>query len=288
MTIREALVQTGNELKPREITCAEDHDLGRLEAEILLGHVLKKDRVWLHAHDDKTIPKAKLKVFLALIKRRKKHEPIAYIVGQKDFYRSSFIVNKNVLIPRPESELLVELGIAEAKKLHTRVLDIGTGSGAIAISIAKEIAPQRVLASDASQTALSIAKKNARLNKVKNITFIKADLLTAQIANFFSTPLVIVANLPYLPLSDKKKLAPDVIKYEPHSALFATQNGLAVIQKLLEQIKKVQTDRLSIFLEFDPPQTQELKAIAKKMFPKAKIKIHKDLAKRNRAIEISL
>lgn len=322
MTIRETLSLKALELKPSVISCAADHDLGRLEAEILLGHVLKKDRVWLHAHDEQTIPSVKLKNFYKLVERRKKHEPIAYIVGQKEFYRLRFVVNKNVLIPRPESELLVELGTAMAKKQNAQVWDIGTGSGAIAISIAKEIAPQKVLASDSSQSALLIAKKNARINNVKNITFLKADLVTPRAAKMLSTPLIIVANLPYLPLSDKKKLAPDVVKFEPSSALFAPQNGLAVIKKLLEQVERVQTDfstrklarndndgdklgniistergsatewrnlfeSFSLFLEFDPPQTQNLKTFAKKLFPKAKIAIHKDLAKRNRVIEIS-
>lgn len=293
-TVRDLLMSAAKRLQPRCITCAADHDLGRFESEVLLAHVLKKDRTWLHAHDTDPVTTPKVTRFTSLVTRRVKREPIAYILGEKDFYGHPFIVDRRVLIPRPESEMLVEL---VAQKLFPEpnsndlVWDVGTGSGAIAISVAKKITPRKVLATDISTKALTVAKKNAQRLKTKNIQFLKANLLAPTIIRLFERirdgRLVIVANLPYLPDADKKRLDLDVVKYEPGSALFSGRDGLKLIEKFLRQLASFDIHFSSAFFEYDPPQTKKLRALAKSLFPKAKLKVHKDLAKRDRVFEIT-
>ena len=150
-TIREVLATTAPELQPRRIVCDEDRDLGRLEAELFLATIFKKDRAWLRIHDDSILTASRSKAFAKMVARRKKHEPVAYILGHKEFFGLDFIVDKRVLIPRPESELIVERVLEILKQEPSSgdvVWDIGTGSGAIAIAVAAYIAPRRVIASD--------------------------------------------------------------------------------------------------------------------------------------------
>ena len=292
-TIGELLKKAATDLKPKRITCAADKDLGDLEAEILLAHVLKKDRTWLFAHPDFQLPTSSSTLFRTLISRRKKHEPIAYILGEKEFYGLPFKVNRSTLIPRPESELLVDLArkaLFPNPSLSDVVWDVGTGSGAIAIAVARHIGERRVFATDISTKALTVAKQNARRLKIKNVTFLKADLLTPSLIRLFvrmrDKRLIIVANLPYLPTKDKKKLTPDVVKYEPSDALFTGKDGTELIEKFLRQLATFDVHFASAFLEYDPPQTKKLRALARSLFPHATVRIHKDLAKRDRVLEI--
>lgn len=265
-------------------------DLDHLDAEVLLAHVLKKDRAWLLAHSDYSLPTTRYSLFRKLVRRRRAHEPLAYIIGTKDFYKHTFVVNRHTLIPRPESEMLVDLAVGAHALRQGPIWDVGTGSGAIAISIAKEIPTARVLATDISSKALAVAQRNATRLKAKNVRFFKADLVPRKlpIGRILGTEMpVIVANLPYLPISDKKRLDHDVVTYEPTSALFAGKDGLALIKKFLRQITASKIPFSSLFLEYDPPQTKTLRLVAKKSFPKATIRIHKDLARRDRVMEIS-
>lgn len=294
-TIQEAMQKASRELQPRKIVCAEERDLGHLEAEILLAHALGKDRAFLHTYPNYQLPttclagrRANYKLFQQRVERRKKHEPIAYITGSKEFYGRPFFVDRRVLIPRPESELLVELA---AKTKPDLVWDVGTGCGAIAISIAKKIAPAKVLATDISTPALTVARKNAKFHQTKNVVLLKADLCDQKVLHYLRRhqpkKLVITANLPYLPETDKPHLDPDIIKYEPLDALFGGKDGLAVIEKFLHQAAKYQLAFSSLLIEIDPRQTKKLRLLAKSLFPKAKIAIHKDLSNRNRVLEIS-
>lgn len=294
-TIQEVLQKAAKDLQPHRIVCAGEKNLGRLEAEILLAHVLKKDRTFFHTHPDYQLPTTHYKLFQQMVKRRKRHEPIAYIIGNKEFFGLPFFVDQRVLIPRPESELLVELALQAKPDL---VWDVGTGSGAIAISIAKKIPRAQVLATDISTAALALARKNAKHLKAHNITFLKADLLDSSVRRFLSRfcstynlqptnyKLIITANLPYLPDADKPLLDPDVVKYEPPSALFDGSSGLEIIEKFLKQISAANLKFAHIFLEIDPRQTKKLRAFTKSLFPKTKIKFYRDLAGRNRIMEI--
>jgi len=293
-TIRDLLALAAKDLQPKRIVCEADRAVGRLEAEVLLSFVLKKERTWLRVHDEIRLTAAQAKRFRHLVLRRTRHEPVAYILGEKEFYGLRFRVNQNVLIPRPESELIVDR-VREILKRepssHDLVWDVGTGSGAIALAIAKHIAPRNVIASDISSKAIPIAKRNAQDLKITNVAFAKADLLDATMRQLLEKKkakrLIITANLPYLPLSDRSRLAKDVVGFEPSTALFARKNGLELIEKLLRQLASFDIHFESLLIEYDPPQTKKLRAMARSFFPKHHLKIHKDLAKRDRVLEIS-
>ena len=300
MTIRELLSATAKQLQPKKITCAADRDLGRFEAEILLAHVVKKDRAWLLTHDDYCLSSTIYRLFRSLVARRLKHEPIAYIQGEKEFYGLPFSVNRHTLIPRPETEQVVELACAAIKRKpknkkarHAAPLlwDIGTGCGAIAIATAKHIPGCHVLATDISSASLTIAKKNAQRNKVSNIKFLKSNLVDLSARRFLekmkTSHLVITANLPYLPTNDKKTMDRDVVGYEPSSALFSGPDGLALIEKLLRQLAAFDIHFGTLLLEHDPRQTKKLHAMAMKLLPHGTVQTHKDLAGRDRVTEIT-
>ncbi len=297
MTISELLKRTAAELQPKKIVCEEDRYLGRFEAEILMAYVMKKNREWVKAHGEFKVPSAECRVFNALIARRRRREPIAYIIGEKEFFGLPFFTDKRALIPRPESEMLVELTVGAGLSRPGRgdraptIWDVGTGSGAVAIAIAKNIPHAKVIATDISSPAIALAKKNAKRLKTKNITFLKADILSPSLLPLFARiregRIIITANLPYLPESDRTKLDADVVKYEPPSALFAGHDGLTIIEKFLRQLAIARIPFSRLFLEYDSPQTKKLRALAKSLFPKMKIAIHKDLAKRDRVMEIA-
>ncbi len=271
--------------------------IDRLDASILLGHILKKPRAWLLAHAETSVSPAQTKRFQILITRRRKHEPIAHLTGKKEFFSRAFIVNKHVLTPRPETELMVERArdLANGK---TIIWDVGTGSGAIAVTLACERPTAKVLATDISAQALAITRRNAtRHRALTRITFLNSNLLQPPVYRWLARHakhrnLIICANLPYLPASDKKILAPDVTKYEPHVALFSGSNGLTLIQRFLGQLARHLPEweykTVTILLEFDPPQAKALMVLAKKLFPRARVTIHRDLAKRKRMMEISV
>jgi release factor glutamine methyltransferase len=304
-TIQSLLRQAAPKLRPRKITCAEDRDLGRLEAELLLGHVLGMDRVALITHADRRIGSAILRRFDALIRRRLRHEPVSQITGSKGFYGRDFSVTKHVLTPRPETELLVEEALKEWIPASAGMTggavfwDVGTGSGAVAVTLASETSESPILATDLSLRAIEIAKQNAKKHGVtKRIRFEKSDLLQPVAFRWLkkqaaeNETLIICANLPYLPDSDKKELEPDVVKFEPSSALFAGTDGLRLIRKLLGQLARHLPEwgykNATLLFEFDPPQSQILLSLAQSLFPGASVEILPDLAKRDRILKISL
>ncbi|HNV96808.1 MAG TPA: peptide chain release factor N(5)-glutamine methyltransferase [bacterium] len=258
-----------------------------LDSEILLGFVLKKSREWILANPDFILHKKAEKKFFRLIIKRVKNYPVAYILGYKYFYGLKFKVNKSVLIPRPETEILVDgtfevVNLRGGQPARLTILDIGTGSGCIAITLAKKIKNVKIIACDISQKALRIAKKNAKINKVNNIEFIKSDLLK----NIKNKKIdIIVANLPYV----KKDYTNDSIKYEPRSALYSySKDGLSYYKKLLHQIKKFEFNPKYIFFEIDPEQRPILETFVKQIFKKTIIEIKKDLNSLGRVFIIKL
>ncbi|MDO8617831.1 MAG: peptide chain release factor N(5)-glutamine methyltransferase [Candidatus Uhrbacteria bacterium] len=298
--------QTLREAAKRLTRLLKNSDQAWLETELLYSHVLKNLRIDLITHGDRSPSSHQQKKFENLIRRRLHHEPLAYLMGSQMFCGREFLVDHRVLIPRPETELLIQRAIPLLAKetsvvssVETRlgevvVWDVGTGSGAVAITIKKERPDVTVIASDIDERALTLAKKNARRLKAKDIKFIHADLLDKKIEDVLSSKhFLVIANLPYLPLSDKKKLAPDVVRFEPTQALFTKEDGLYLIHRLLHQLSDFITHnslRIThyIFLiEFDPPQASRLMLLAKIYFPQASITIHKDLCGRNRFLEIS-
>ncbi len=298
MTIDQALKLAAEKLGAKHI------NLPRLEAEILLSGILKKPIEFLLVHGEiKLTPKANSR-YQQLLKKRLKGEPIAYLTGHKEFFGLDFMVNKNVLIPRPETELMVEEAlrlIAHNSQLVT-FIDIGTGSGCIIISLVKNFISKfltslptrkaedpQFLASDISLKALAIAKKNARSHYVyKQIKFIQGDLLTPVIHDslfMIHSSLIILANLPYIRKTWKNNCSADTIglNFEPKIALFTGKRGLELYEKLFKQISILCVMRyalrdITVMLEFDPRQAKMMKKLIKRELPQAKIQIKKDLA----------
>ncbi|HRY82234.1 MAG TPA: peptide chain release factor N(5)-glutamine methyltransferase [Candidatus Moranbacteria bacterium] len=265
--------------------------LDSLDLELIIAHALKKSREFILAHPEYNLNKKQEERIKKYVKRRLKHEPIAYILGQKEFYGLDFKVNKHVLIPRPETEHLVEEVLKISPKNST-IIDLGTGSGNIIISLAKNLKTRnKFIGIDISKKALCVAEYNAKKNKVdKKIKFIQSDLL-----NYFFTKsqklkankLIIVANLPYLSEIIYSKTSPDVKNFEPKSALLSGIDGLNHYEKLFRQIKKLEAKsyppageagKLKAILEISPEQKQKISKLIKKYFPKAKVEFQKDLA----------
>ena len=309
MTISESLKLASSQLKTGHIN--NPH----LEAEILLSAVLKKPREFILAHGEVLLSKKQITKYQRLLKRRFESEPIAYLIKHKEFYGLDFIVNKNVLIPRPETELLVE----ETLKLITRssstsasrrpastrrkrgerdgqpatLIDVGTGSGCIIITLAKllgqelRIMNHELWGIDISAKALAAAKQNAKIHGVgKKIKFLKGNLLKPIIDN---SKFVILANLPYGWPAWKNNYSLNTIglKFEPKIALFTNKQGLGLYEKLFRQIKGLRAAScklrdIRVLCEFDPRQTNNLKKLTKKYLPNSKVEIKKDLAGLNR------
>lgn len=204
----------------------------RLDAEFLLLQVLEKNKAWLMAHRDEELPKAEFARFIELIELRYHGEPIQYIVGQAEFFGLPFRVTSDVLIPRPETEHLVEKAIALAVEFSIpRIVDVGSGSGAIAVALAHSLPNARVTAVDLSSAALHIAEKNARSNGVVDrMRFLEGDLLQPVQNEAFD---LVVSNPPYVPETDRTSLAVEVREYEPALALFAGSDGLDIYRHLI-------------------------------------------------------
>ena len=204
------------------------------DAAILLMHTLQISRATLIAHPERTLDREQQAAYQRLLERRLRFEPIQYILGETEFYGLTLRVTPAVLIPRPETELLVESVIARLEKqTQLQIADIGTGSGAIAIALAHSL-PLYVTAIDLSLEALTIARENAQTHHLADrITFLESDLLSAlQPETLFDA---IVSNPPYVPQTDAPTLHPQVRDHEPVQALFAGPDGLAIYQRLLPQ-----------------------------------------------------
>lgn len=227
----------------------------RLDCLLLLANIFSKDKSWVLAHTDQTISKDQLKKLQNYLNRRAKREPMAYILGKQEFYGFNFIVNRNVLIPRPETEILVSELLDLPHNPGDSIIDIGTGSGAIAIA-AKLSAPElSVNAVDISKNALSIAQQNANVLKA-DISFCAQNLLVndKKIYNF------IVANLPYVNQNWQRSPETD---FEPKQALFAKDDGLELIKILLAQTPEHLKNHGYVLLEADPCQHQHIINFAK-------------------------
>ncbi len=282
MNIKQTLAEYSQKLK--KISSSPN-----LDVELLLDKVLNKRKEYLYEYPEKKLTKAQIIKFKKLFSRRLKGEPIAYILGHKEFYNLDLKVNKNVLIPRPETELLVEEVIKYVSKLKKQysIIDIGVGSGAIIIALAKNLKKGQFYGTDISEKALAIAEQNAKSYKVK-IKFLKGDLLQAisQKLKAQSSKLIITANLPYLdkkeenllPSSDTKGL-----KFEPKNAWDGGPEGLKYFKEFFNQIKKFELKPKAIFLEIGHKQASKIKKLAK-VLPDYKFKVKKDLCGLDRLI----
>jgi len=205
----------------------------RLDAEVLLAYLLGTDRVGLYLDHDKPLKEEELAAFREMIQRRIAGEPVAYITGEKEFWSLSFKVTPACLIPRPETEVLVEEAIrAAADAPHPlRILDIGTGCGAVAIALAKELAESEVWATDRSPYALEVAKENVERHGVgERVRLVEADLFPKDEGQFS----LIVSNPPYIPTEEVLRLDPEVRDYEPLEALDGGPDGLKYLRRIAE------------------------------------------------------
>ena len=250
----------------REATDAltETSPTARLDAEVLLAHRLGKDRSWLLAHLDTVLPDKIIQLLAEDIARRQKHVPIAYITGRAEFYGRTFRVSPDTLVPRPETETMLELLKVRfpellAKNSDIQIVDVGTGNGAIAIS-AKLLFPNSpVYAIDISEPCLKIAKENAATHEAE-VTFLLGDLLTP-ISQLLSpnSQLVVLANLPYVP--DTHTINQAALQ-EPALAIFGGSDGLDLYRRLFEQINAMKLPLAHVFTEALPFQHDELARIA--------------------------
>tara|TARA_B110000116_G_scaffold115928_1_gene100628 strand:+ start:9594 stop:10469 length:876 start_codon:yes stop_codon:yes gene_type:complete len=206
----------------------------RLEIEIFLQHIFGYKKIDLYINFEEEVTPKNLKRLREFIKRRVENEPIQYITGVSNFYGRDFNVNKNVLIPRPETEILVNVSIDYLSSKKTPyIIDVGTGSGCIAITLAKELPSSKVIAIDYSQQALNIAKENAELVGVKNIEFLKLDFLSENL-NYVAD--AVVSNPPYIAQEDIQSLMIDVKEFEPHRALTDNADGLEFYRILANKL----------------------------------------------------
>lgn len=206
------------------------HAIGRLEARVLLRHVLQCDDAWLIAHDDQQLTAQQTAAYGALIARRAAGEPVAYLTGSREFYGREFAVTPAVLIPRPETELLVELALQRLPADGDgRVLDLGAGSGCIGVTIAAERPQAQVTLVDASAEALDVARANARRFAATNTTLLRSDWYAALADACYD---LILANPPYVAAGDAHLQQGD-LRFEPHSALVAGSDGLADLRRIV-------------------------------------------------------
>jgi release factor glutamine methyltransferase len=206
-----------------------------LDAQVLLAHVLSKDRAWLVAHSDEALTSDQEAAFFALAKRRRDGEPVAYLTGVREFWGLPLRVTPAVLIPRPETESLVELALLRIPvDRGSSVVDLGTGSGAIALALAKERPRARVLATDTSMEALAVAKDNARQLGIANVEFALADWYDGLPSAWHDVAFdVIASNPPYVAINDPHLRESDV-PFEPAAALVSGVDGLAAIRRIVD------------------------------------------------------
>ena len=226
----------GEALKTAHERLAASSQNPRRDAELLLAHVLGADRAALLTHPERVLSPAESAQYECFLVRRAASEPIQYITGLQEFYGLAFSVSPQVLIPRPETEHLVEAVLKRVDpESNARILDVGTGSGAIAVSLAYLLPRARVTAVDLSPEALEVARRNAQSHGVnERITWVQSDLLAAVTSLHFD---VVVSNPPYI--ADREVLEPQVANYEPHSALYAGPTGMEVYVRLIPQARKV-------------------------------------------------
>ena len=256
-----------------------------LETQVVLAYVLNTTREWLITHPDAELEGIQTEKADLLLSRLRDGEPLPYITGRQAFYGLDFFVNPDVLIPRPETELLVEECIQwlEAHPSRRKVADIGTGSGVIAVCLADHFQDINIYAVDISEKALQLAGQNANLFHVdKRIRFCQSNLLE----NCHEQFDLIAANLPYIPTSTLKELA--VARFEPLLALDGGENGLDFISKLLTQSPNRLRPGGMIILEIEANQSEDVQQLAKNSFPHAQITLLTDLANHPRILKIQV
>ena len=252
----------------------EHCDTPRIDAEILIGHVTKQSLSWLISYGDSIASADHIKQFYQLVSERQAGQPIAYLIGERDFWTLSLSVDSNVLIPRPDTETLVEAALPLiTNTADTSVLDLGTGSGAIALSIAKELPKANITAVDVHNNALNVAKKNAVKNNISNVSFVQSNWFESlddslQFDLIASNPPYIEPNDPHLNQGD--------LRFEPTTALVAQENGLADLSNIIQTAPEFLKDNGWLIVEHGYNQASAVDSLFKQ-YGFTKISLHKDL-----------
>ena len=277
MTLAEALHAAQSRLREAGI------DDAGLEAEVLLRHALDLDRAQLYARLHEGLDETHRADFQRLINRRVAHEPTAYIVGHKEFYGIDLEVTPDALVPRPETELLVDEALRVAPDGPCAIADVGTGCGAIAVALATRLPHAVIYAIDDSERALALAARNVeRFGLTSHIRLLRGDLLD---------PLpeavdLIVANLPYVKTSDWETLPPEIREHEPRAALDSGPNGTEALERLLRVAPSYLRPKGRLLAEIAWDEGELLVEVARECFPRARVTIEKDLAGLDRILMI--
>lgn len=266
-------------------------DTSALDASVLIAHIMDKPRAWVAAHPELTLTAEQQEKLEESLARLESGEPLPYVLGRWEFFGMEFDITPDVLIPRPETELLVEKAIAwlQQSKVRRTVADVGTGSGVIAISLAINIPDAKILATDISPAALQVAQKNARkFNVASRINFVECDILPPCPASLSTEDRfdLLCANLPYIPTETLRSLP--VYGREPALALDGGADGLDLFRKLMRVAPDWMASNSLILLEIESTLGVQAFNTAYDMFSQAEIHLHKDLAGRDRLLEIML
>ena len=283
LTIGETLLKTRKALSHRGITEAP------LEAELLLGLALGIDKVTLYASLEEAVTGSGEDNLASLVRRRANREPLPYLLGNREFFGMSFQVRPGIFIPRPETEHLVERAISMAGSRFPNggavIADVGTGSGAVTVSLAVNLPGARLYGTDVSETALEVAKDNARRHGVSGRTrFLYGDLL----APLPETVDLVVANLPYIKSAVIPTLEPEVSQFEPREALDGGADGLELVRRLLHQAENRLRPQGAILLELDPDQMDAATEAARAVYVGSSVTRTKDLAGHERVLVIEV
>lgn len=272
-TVRDALARAVAALEKASV--AEP----RWSAELLLAEALRKNRAWLYAHPEHTIHARTQARFREWLRRRSRHEPVWYILNRAEFYGLEFRVNRNVLIPRHETELLVEIALAIGA--GPTVADVATGCGCVAIALARNMPGAIVYATDSSAAALRLARANARRHGVADrIVFLRGNWLDP-----LPGPVnTIVANPPYVSAKEMARLPREVRDYEPRQALFGGEDGLDGIRAVIEAAPRCLMPGGSLLVEISPATARRALALAQRYFPAAQAEVRKDYSGRSRIL----
>ena len=279
--LREAVQQTHRTLEACHIPDA------RLEAEVMLMNVMRMQRHDLFSQQETEVSPQQEQALAAIMERRLKREPLAYILQYKEFYGINLLVNPDVLIPRPETECMVEhalfMALMGMETPQLVVADVGTGTGAIAINLALHLPAAHIYAMDNADAVLDVAAYNIRAHNVADrVTLGKGDLLEPA-----PEPVdLILANLPYIPTDRIPTLQPE-IRWEPRQALDGGPDGLDLIRRLLAQAPDKLKEHGIILLELDPEQVPAVEELARQLFPEAETSVEKDLAQHDRIFVIN-
>jgi len=260
----------------------------RSDAEQLLMATLQVERLFLYTNYDRPLSAQERAVYREYVLRRSRQEPVQYITGFTYFMSLKFMVNKDVLIPRPDTETVVENCIKIIKQKYSQkkltVIDIGTGSGAIAISLAKFLPDLKIIALDNSAAALELAQKNAELNKVaEKIEFINSDVLEALIHRPLESEIIIISNPPYIDGLDFPQLPAEVKNYEPHNALYAGRDGLKYYRSIIDQAVIFGAQLSAVFFEVGYNQAEQVKIMLNSKF-KSPVFVESDLGGISRVV----